>query len=155
MIVAFYKVDHDGATLVDKAIAWWTSGFKSKFNGEWKKSYSHTEIVFSDGVMISCSPREGDVRAKKHIKSDAHWDYLDLSGLDEETARAFADTQVGKKYDWLGVAGFVIGVRENEKRWFCSELSTRVLQIGGCIKLGDITPARVSPNRLYKLLKRR
>ncbi len=50
MIVAFYKVDHSGATLVDKAIAWWTSGFKAKFNSEWKRATLILRLFFQMGL---------------------------------------------------------------------------------------------------------
>lgn len=155
MKVAFYKVTQQNATALDKVIAWWTSDFKEKFNGDWKLGYSHTEIVFSDGVMISSSPREATVRAKEHTVNAEAWDYIDVSGLDESTARVFAETQLGKAYDWFGVSGFVVAVRDNESKWFCSELSSRILQIAGCVKIGEFNPGRISPNRLYKLLQRR
>lgn len=155
MIVAFYRVNRENSRIADKVIAWWTSDFREKFNGGWKLGYSHTEIVFSDGVMISSSPRETEVRAKVHTLNPEAWDYIDVSGLDESTARVFAETQLGKSYDWFGVAGFVVALRDNEQRWFCSELSSRILQIAGCVKLGEFNPGRISPNRLFKLLQRR
>jgi hypothetical protein len=42
--------------------------------------------------------------------------------------KMFLDLQVGKKYDYLGLLGFVLDNGLNDhKRWFCSELADTFL----------------------------
>ncbi|EPD6487579.1 hypothetical protein ACTNVO_002106 [Campylobacter coli] len=56
MKIAFYKVkENDKSTFLDKAIAFFTSSWKERLNGDFLKSYSHCEIIL-DNLMISSSP---------------------------------------------------------------------------------------------------
>ena len=53
MRVAFYKGE---GNFFDKLIRWWT-----------KSSYSHCELIFSDGIFFSADPRDGGVRYKNIV----------------------------------------------------------------------------------------
>nr|EEP3161747.1 hypothetical protein [Campylobacter coli] len=65
MKIAFYKVkENDKSTFLDKAIAFFTSSWKERLNGDFLKSYSHCEIIL-DNLMISSSPRDKGVRIKE------------------------------------------------------------------------------------------
>lgn len=50
-------------------------------------------------------------------------------------------SQLGKKYDWLGILGYITFNFENPKRWYCSELAAAALGIGN---------RQVSPGELYE-----
>ncbi|ELZ6301321.1 hypothetical protein UXU72_001756, partial [Campylobacter coli] len=67
--------------------------------------------------------------------------------------KEFLYSQIGKKYDFLGILGFFTFTKDSEDKWFCSEIIIRALQIGGLVKLGDMNAGSSSPNRLYKKLK--
>ncbi|HBD8787696.1 TPA: hypothetical protein KLA27_001666, partial [Campylobacter jejuni] len=49
MKIAFYKVKgNDKATFLDKLIAFFTSSWKERLNGDFLKSYSHCEIILDN-----------------------------------------------------------------------------------------------------------
>lgn len=136
MKILFYRAEY--GTFVDKLIAWWTRG-----------PYSHTELYFEeDGLCYSCSPREDECRYKKIDISGEHWDYFFLKDeyFDYEQIRFFCDTQLGKRYDWIGII-FSHIIRWNKhckNKWFCSEICAEILKIENS--------NRYSPNKLYKYL---
>jgi hypothetical protein len=141
---AFYKKSAPRANWADEIISWWTNG-----------PYSHVELII-DGVMYSSSPRDGYVRCKPHIYDPLSWDYIDVSVSDRDIDRIkkfFTKTE-NRKYDWLGILGFIIPVHDSEQKYFCSEWCTKAGIIGGIECLYDKNPSRMSPNRLaYTLLK--
>jgi len=65
MIVAFYKVNHSGATHVDKAIAWWTSGFKAKglelYNEKWLAEQEVEAISMLEELIAYENPVSKDI----------------------------------------------------------------------------------------------
>jgi hypothetical protein len=53
---------------------------------------------------------------------------------DLEAARAFAEAQAGKGYDWAGAVGIPLTYSEDwadDSRWWCSELVFAILLAGG------------------------
>ena len=91
--------------------------------------YSHTELVFSDGMCASSSFLDGGVRFKRIDLDPAKWDLVDCPG-DEAYARAWFKKHDGEPFDVLGLIGFV-GPRglQNQWKWFCSESIGAALQI--------------------------
>lgn len=147
MQVVFYG-NHYGH-LGSKLIRWWTSSTKDKFNGKWRDSVSHCEILFSDGMMFSASQYENTTRFKKHSMTGKAWIRLPLSVTSEEEiiVRSFCESQIGKKYDYLGVFGFVFKNADDPDKEFCSEVSTKALQQIGLVM--DLVPSKTSPNALH------
>ena len=95
--------------------------------------YSHCEIAverledcgqYDFRPMYDCytsSPRDGGVRCKQINVNNGNWDLIPLPSATESQVRSyFAKTQ-GKKYDWLGVLGLVLGLKQCRKKFFCSE----------------------------------
>lgn len=135
MRMAFYKSNR--GTFLDFMIDAWTG-----FGG-----FSHCELVFSDGMSFSSSPREGKCRFKS-IKYDDKWVMVDLDwigDLNEGEIRLQCINEVGKKYDYLGIFfTFVLPIHvDDRKKWWCSEI---------CTKMIGIKKFRISPNRLFKVL---
>lgn len=158
ILLGFLKTSRKSANYMDRVVSWWTSPFSSKFNGQWRYTYSHCEVIKkeADGsyLMYSASSRNNDgVRVKKHSYNEASWEYISVPDLNEELAIKFIKTQVGKKYDWMGIFGFVSPLADHESKWFCSEIVLRALQIAGSVHLGQYNCNRTSPNRLYALVK--
>lgn len=115
-----------------------------------RSKYSHCELLFSDGVSISSSSRDGGVRAKTIDFSDGKWDIVRLFWFakDEGEVRKWAEAQIGRKYDWSGIFGFIIKpVHENDQRMFCSEFCA--LALGFSPELA----AKMSPGALYSYVK--
>lgn len=141
MQIAFYKAE---GKIFDKLIRWWTGG-----------RYSHCELVFSDGVFFSSSPRDGGVRYKTIQKDLGKWDFVGIrvDKFDENVLRRWCDSKVGRSYDWLGIAltqALPLGM-EDPERYFCSEIIVDALQHIGRFK--GFTPSEVTPQKLYNITK--
>ena len=75
---------------------------------------------------------------------------VEAAGLNEQAAWQFALSQVGAKYDYRGVLGFVSrrdGAQRDHK-WFCSEHAFASVLAGGVELLARIPAHRVSPGVL-------
>jgi len=141
---AFYKAfEAKGASIKDKIIAKWTHG-----------PYSHVELVAPNGMMCSSSPRYGGVRCKPHVYDKSTWDYItvNISNFAYFAYTKFCDETLGLKYDWLGIAGFVLPIHDNPKKYFCSEWTSKAGIIMGIECLYPKEPSRLSPNKLAKTL---
>ena len=142
MKIAFRKKCH---TIYSRIICFLTFG-----------KYSHSELVFSDGKSFSADESDGGTRWKDWQMSDDEWDFIDIpcNKTQEKEIRKFCEGEDGLKYDMIGI-GFSflpipIGWQSAEK-WFCSEICAAALQQIGY--LVGYTPSRISPNKLYSLLK--
>lgn len=139
MQVAFYNGwDNKDANIYDKLICIWTLS-----------KYSHCEVIFSDGISFSSSPRDGGCRYKNITYKPNNWDIYDLA-IDNEhegILRNFCDRQVGKKYDWRGIffSVFLPLDKHNPNRWFCSEVLATLFKIEG--------PSFCTPDDLYEALE--
>lgn len=138
--IAFYKARY--GTPTDKLIAIGTFS-----------EYSHCEIIFSDGMFASASPRDGGVRFKK-IDIDEHWDVFELTHQDwssfteyeEELISRWFILHEGDSYDWIGAIGAVLNLDFSSKsKKYCSYCCAVVLS------LDPIT----TPGKLYKTLLER
>lgn len=129
------------------------------------KRWSHVAIVDGDRV-IQAVGRHGVIATplSEHlagIEVCEGWPVLSRLGAWERVAidcpnpaaaLAFAREQIGKRYDWLGLAAFplrpVAGLfrspLDDHDRWFCSELLEAALIAGGRSRFREM-PAHVSP----------
>jgi uncharacterized protein YycO len=151
MKIAFYVAKY--GTAFDKWISWVTWG-----------KYSHCELVFSDDMWCSSSPRDGGVRFKNIEFAPEHWDFVDLkkkyqwstsiSVSFEAIVRQWCETQVGHPYDWKGVYGFILPrfLRQNNEAWFCSEFCVKALNKIGLY--GNLISWETTPNNLYRAIKK-
>jgi len=139
--VAFYKANQSKAQWDDKIIAWWTKG-----------KHSHVEVIIGD-MMYSTSPRDGRVRKKYHTVDNNVWDYVTVDLPNLHNSMHFFNQVVGSKYDWMGIFGFILPFQDRTTRWFCSEFVANFLKVGGYKPLFPLEPSRISPNKLYEILK--
>ena len=91
-----------------------------------KGKYSHCEIAIESGVNVydcySSSVQDGGVRRKQIDVSDSvKWDLIPLNDVTEEKIKIYFNRTLGCKYDWWGVFGIVLGVKQKRSRYFCSE----------------------------------
>lgn len=132
--MAFY-IGEKG-TILDRIIDIWSGWY----------GYSHCELVFSDGMSFSASPREGKVRFKR-IDYDDKWVIRDLpfSYEMEDVIRGRCREYLGKSYDYIGVLlyyGLFTDIYD-KKKWWCSEI---------CAKLIGMDDYHITPNQLAKRL---
>ena len=115
--------------------------------------YSHAALLIPGTLTcIESYPgvgvRHRDLTAEDLDRADIY----DVAGLTPEgwqKAIEFAEKQMGKSYDWLGVFRFMdkVPARDNN-RWFCSELVHKSIAEGGVRLLERIPSAEVSPMHL-------
>lgn len=99
--------------------------------------WSHAELVI-DGTCYSSSSRDGGVRAKDIDLTTGRWDVLPLHLDDDrlEDALAWFLTNAGDRYDWAGIARFVLPfLPHGRRRWFCFEAIAAALGMAGAHKL--------------------
>jgi hypothetical protein len=143
--------------------------YKSKY-GNWQdklvsiitySKYSHVELIFSDGMWFSSSPRDGGVRYKQILAKDDHWDYITLpkiSDKEEDIIRKWCDSKLNSPYDWMGIVGLLLPIiRECHWKWFCSEICVWALRQtqwfhSPLISLTNYKPPKVSPGKLWRIL---
>lgn len=142
MKIAFLK----GTGFVDRLIQLWTWG-----------KYCHAELVFSDGVWFSTelsSPFKTSFH--RYTELSQYWDFVELNITpeQEQEIRKFCTGELGCSYDWKGIfLSMILPLgRADPDKWFCSEVCAASLQTIGI--LPNIVAHRISPNKLYKLLKK-
>ncbi len=133
---------HCGKGILSRLIMWQTRG-----------DYSHTSLVLPDGRQIEAWS-DG---VKVNAKFDAHSSKVELftvTATDEQIAQivAFAQNEIGCKYDWYGDFCFLTRMHPNpsNKRWFCSELVYAALAAGGINLFRATEAAEVSPALLAR-----
>jgi len=116
--------------------------------------WSHVSIVESDTLVIDAR-LFGGVRHRSldellRTSSAVEWRAVALD--DEAAALAFARAQIGKRYDWSAIVGFILraGWADVDK-WFCSELAEACIQAGGLRRFrADL--ARITPGHIWMLV---
>lgn len=150
--LAFYKAKYPDGDIIDNLISWYTWIFNIG-----SKSYSHVEIGFhfEEGwrYFSSSMPDKGTrwkTAGQTVDKNPERWDVFECeyfeSNVEEMIDRA--NLILGKKYDKLGIFGFltISGQVANKKDyWYCSEAVWYVLT-GEWLK-------RISPRRLSRRIK--
>ena len=154
--IAFFKGKGDNPFywLLNTAIRIWTLG-----------KYSHCEIYVSEedkaGLFTTTTyiasgiKYRGVVKLKNKVYLSKDWDLMTVKdGGKAKEIKAFLDSKVGSKYDWLGIffSQFFRTEIHSPDRWFCSEYCAAALKRSGV--LNTTKPAQsVHPNRMKKILK--
>ena len=152
MKVIFYENQY--GNWMDKAIRLKTATWKQRLNGEWKHLPSHCELLFENGQMFSASFREDVVRFKKHSYTGKAWCRIDIDLTDSQILHIgrFVRKQISKKYDYLGIIGFVLPfVHQVQSRWFCSEVCSEALKQVRYLDIED--SSKISPAKLKQIVK--
>lgn len=110
--------------------------------------YSHCEIAIRlagqdsepQYECYSASLRDKGVRRKTMPLPSAKWDLIALPDSAGGRLETLWEQTQGQGYDLPGAFGVVFGLRENRKRWFCSEWCAAAL--------GLAESWRFSPNDL-------
>lgn len=139
-----FKRAKDTGSFWSKGIGWWTHS-----------PYSHCELWLDGPVdMAYCfSAREGEQSGFKIIELKGLFDVYTLS-LDNQVGLKvfnFAKLLTGKKYDWLGLLGFLGPWKVHDDRdRFCSEVCFEVLEGTGLLAANSEKRWKVSPGELSK-----
>ena len=140
MKLAFYKAFQPNATLLDKTIAICTFG-----------KYSHVEVVFSDSMAFSISPRDKMSRFKRIDFNPEHWDFVELNitKKEEDYIRAMSYQYQNYKYDYVGaITSATLVCIQKDNKLFCSELASKMIR-NSKKYCGLKKDCRYSPNELF------
>ena len=112
-------------------------------------TYTHVEIVFSDGSAYSSAPFEGT--RYKNILFDDSWKVIDIHVSDEheKIIRSFCTREIGFGYDWWGTLSFgVPWLHQKETKWFCTEVIIAAFQKANYLTCLD--RCKTSPSSLER-----
>lgn len=125
--------------------------FESLLVRAWMWSpWSHVGIVIGDNVL-QVQPVGGvQLVPLAAVKAGAsRWEIARLNCDNPDRIAAIAASQIGKAYDWRGIAGLWLRRRlQREDRWFCSELIAWAAEQAG-EPVFRVRPWRVTPRDLY------
>jgi hypothetical protein len=121
--------------------------------GTWS-DYSHVDIISPDresGLILGATPWHGvSHRAiEDRIDHSTRWMICEFDA-DPKRVWAYAESQIGKKYDWLGCLGIAVHRDwEEDDKWFCSELVAKAALQAGVPLINRRTRVnRVTPQML-------
>lgn len=129
----------------------------------WTKSeYYHVELVIA-GYWMSSRVEDGGTKLiplRKPLLDSYDYYTIDVDGLTGKRVSEilkFIKKQEKTRYDWLAIfrTQFVKLGLGSQKKWLCSEIVTKVLQLLFVEEVLDLSPERMSPGKLYKLLEHR
>lgn len=109
-----------------------------------RSEYSHVVLVYNNEVIEATfwhgvHKQSLDVILKSYKKIL----FREVENVDSAKAWSFAESQIGKPYDWLSLLGMFFRHRwTSTKAWFCSELVACALFEGG------VTIIRKEANRV-------
>lgn len=89
-----------------------------------RSKYSHIELVLTDRVSISSSPRDNGVRFKK-IEFGYKWDLIEIDK--EPIVELINHNQLNKGYDWVGLLFHWLGIK-SYKKFICSDFIHFILE---------------------------
>lgn len=94
---------------------------------------SHVSIICPDNTVIESIPSAGVVKTpyKTRINQSSRFEIYQVDA-DEQKTIAYAESQLGKPYDWAGILGW--GLRrdwQEDDAWFCNELVAKSLLEAG------------------------
>jgi uncharacterized protein YycO len=127
-----------------------------------KSSWCHVDLLFDDGTLIGATGKGVQKLTLQERLADKHIFRYRIDEIPlpyEESARLFAEQQVGKPYDYTAVFAFALPFRENwnqDNKWFCSELAAATIGRGGTQIAREeqwrITPGYLDTSPLLKTI---
>jgi len=129
--------------------------------------YGHVEMMFSDGTVVSATEKGGvHVLTNKLLSNDGYTRILSVklsSGAEElmlEKAKEFKGApfnKLGRLWNNVAFLTTLTVIDAEEKRFYCSELVTYLLQMGagrdGSSMCGTLDHRTTNPTQLFLYLK--
>lgn len=133
LTLAFYKgrrEENRKARVFDRLVTWWPRS---------RGRFSHVELVttrlWGSAHCWSSSARDGGVREKWIDLATGRWVLVVLPDHDVTPAVAWFDKHVGQPYDYPGILGYVLPLKQQRRWWYCSEAVAAALTLSA--KVGD------------------
>ena len=152
--IAFFEPDDRNGTMLGSVAAFCTANKTGR-------TFSHVEMMFSDGAVTSVTQDPGVVHYDEtRLLSNPRYRHvyeIYINPKEERVMVAFAKDCVRRRVGFNKCAMYwnfipcCIAIRRNGSEYFCSEYITQMLQSIGYVP--DLDPAVTSPNDLYLALK--
>ena len=120
----------------------------------WTRSqYFHSALVV-DGYILQATTQ--GVFKTPFVFDNSNYDYFNIPCSKEAEQRVlnYMQGEIGCEYDWKGI--FLSQIlplsREDPEKWFCSELTTKLLQISEVEEVEGCVPCTMSPGDILKVL---
>ena len=128
-----------GRGLISALIRWQTRG-----------AYSHAAILLPDGRILESWQGDGvRIKVLDDMRGVESYEVTGITPEQWDAAIAFAESQVGRGYDYWAVVRFIARSRmPDNERWFCSELVFDALRHAGVHLFQRIDGWAVSPGML-------
>jgi len=145
-----YVLASKGISLTSRLIRWWQWGFP------------YTHIAYCLDLSDPNDPYVMEAwwnGVRKGWFSEVHTPGTEFAVFSVEVSKSqktqverFLHSQIGRKYDWLGILGFPLRnwKLESKNRWFCSELIFAAFKQAGVELLKNTHPSEVSPRLFLK-----
>lgn len=142
--IAYYKATKPlPLGIFNLGVRWWTHG-----------KYSHTEMLFSDGLCGSSTFHEKGVRVRKVEFLPGEWDFHELDPADERAARQWFEEHDKDGYSEIGLLGQVIrAVSGMAKHEFCSEALAAALGYAEAWRFYPALLACVTRRRAIRIIE--
>jgi uncharacterized protein YycO len=115
--------------------------------------WSHVSIVDGD-TIIQAHALHGVIRTlyAEALAADADYEMVRVHCHDPEAVIAAASSQIGKKYDWFALVGFILRRDwQAEDKWFCSELVAWAFQQARQPLFRPEAMRRITPEDLWRI----
>ena len=119
--------------------------------------YSHTAIILGSGRIVEAWQGSNSVRVIRTL-SEGHKAgtpvdiYSVRMGADQERLfREYVEAQIGKKYDYWGIAGFLLrrDLQRGESS-FCSEIFAAGCEFAKVRLFNNLLPSQTSPSMITR-----
>jgi len=141
--VLFTRRHHPGSVAI-RAFTW--------------SAWSHVDLIddsCSVPVLIGAIALQGVVQEslEQRLAKASRAALVEFPVSNAAAVIAAARSQLGKPYDWAGIAGLVTRNRDwhNDEDWFCSELVAWAFTQGGSALFRQDLVGRINPQHLWML----
>jgi len=115
--------------------------------------WSHVDFVLANGKFLGAR-LDGGVRIRPHdYLTPSKYRYAYVEVADPRKVYGWATSQIGKKYDWRAIVGFLPRASwQDPGRWFCSELFAAAFEKKER-PIVDRLASRITPQTAYESVR--
>lgn len=145
-----------------KSIEWYWKKIANTINWWTDSKYFHVELAIDDKWIICCFEKGVTIQEYKSNFFDDDYDYyaLEIEDITSNQKKIFWDwikREVGTGYDKRAIffTQLINLEIENKDRWFCSEITAKILQLFYVEEFIDCKPNMLAPKHIFEMLKHR